>query len=289
MKGNFYEWKFVFNFASTDKINYNKSNINLKEGNIVNKEISFDVILAEATKLPTVRIDRAEFLKSALSKYFDKDTVNKAISENPAYAGISVDKIKKIARACIDYETTKVTLLSAAAGVPGGFAMFGTVPADLTQYFAHVLRILQKLIYLYGWQELFDENGQMDDGTKNLLTLFVGIMFGVNGTVGVIAKISEAAAQKAAKNFAQKALAKEVTQLTVQKVVTNLGVKITKDGVLKASSKFIPLIGAVASGGVTYVTYRPMAIKLQKHLSKMKLADPEFVKQHYGNEERTQK
>ena len=156
--------------------------------------------------------------------------------------------------------------------------MLGSVPADLVQYFGHVLRIAQKLIYLYGWQELFDESGQMDDGTANLLTLFIGVMFGVNGAASAIVKISEAAAQKAAKSLAQKALTKGVVYPVVKKVATALGVKMTKDIFAKSVSKVIPIIGGVASGTVTYVTYKPMAKKLRDHLATLKLADAEFYK-----------
>lgn len=66
--------------------------------------------------------------------------------------------------------------------------MIGTIPADLTQYFGHVLRILQKLIYLYGWEELSSMDGNIDDETTNILTLFVGVMFGVNGAATTITK-----------------------------------------------------------------------------------------------------
>ena len=68
----------------------------------MSKEINFDIVLAEATKLPIVRIDREEFLRTSLSKYFDADTVNTAISKSPAYAGIRVNEIAKIAKSCID-------------------------------------------------------------------------------------------------------------------------------------------------------------------------------------------
>lgn len=244
----------------------------------MSKQINFGVVLRESAALPMVRIDREVFLKTALASHFDENTVNKAISVNPAYAGITIDEIKKIADACINYETTKVTALSFATGIPGGFAMIGTVPADLVQYLAHVLRIAQKLIYLYGWQELFDESGQMDDGTANLLTLFVGVMFGVNGAAGAIVKISEAAAQKATKSLAQKALTKGVIYPIVKKVATALGVKMTKEVFAKGVSKFIPIIGGVASGTVTYATYKPMAKKLRDHLSALRLADAEFYK-----------
>lgn len=244
----------------------------------MSEQVNFGLVLKESAGLPMVRIDREGFLKTALSPHFDEETVNRAISVNPAYAGITTDEIKKIARNCINYETTKVTSLSFAAGVPGGFAMIGAVPADLVQYFGHVLRIAQKLIYLYGWQELFDESGQMDDGTANLLTLFIGVMFGVNGAASAIVKISEAAAQKAAKSLAQKALTKGIVYPIVKKVATALGVKMTKDIFAKSVSKIIPVIGGVASGAVTYATYKPMAKKLRDHLATLKLADAEFYK-----------
>ena len=242
----------------------------------MSKEINFDIVLAEATKLPIVRIDREEFLRTSLSKYFDADTVNTAISKSPAYARIRVNEIAKIAKSCIDHETTKVTLLSAAAGVPGGLAMIGTVPADLVQYFAHVIRILQKLIYLYGWQKLFDENGQMDDETKNLLTLFVGIMFGVNSAVGAIAKISDTVAKNIAKNLAKQPLTKGFLYPIVKQVAKYIGVQMTKEIFTKGVAKIVPLIGGLVSGTLTYATYKPMAIRLQKHLSEMNIADPDF-------------
>ena len=246
----------------------------------MSEKIEFGLILKESASLPLVRIDRSNFLKTSLSPYYDENTVKKAIQYNPAYAGITSEEIKRIAKDCINYETNKVTAISAVAGIPGGIAMIGTVPADLIQYFGHVLRITQKLIYLYGWQELFDENGQIDDGTANLLTLFIGVMFGVNGATGAIAKISETAAQKAANSLAQKALTKGVVYPIVKKVGTALGVRITKDVFAKSVSKVIPIIGGLTSGTVTYFTYKPLAKELRNHLAKLKLADVEFYKKN---------
>lgn len=41
---------------------------------------------------------------------------------------------------------------------------------------------------------------------------------------------------------------------------------MTKDIFAKGVSKIIPFTGGVASGELTYATYKPMAIKLKKHL-----------------------
>lgn len=237
---------------------------------------TFELVLATASSLPMVHIDRKKFLFKELIKFCPKEQVDIAIENNPAYAGIELSIIDKIDKSCINYETNKVTTISFVSGIPGGFTMFATIPADITQYFAHILRILQKLIYLYGWEEILPEDGKIDDDTSNMLTLFVGVMFGVNGAASTITKISASAAQKASKDIAAKALTKGTIYPIVKKIAQVLGVKMTKDIFAKGVSKVIPIVGGVASGGLTYVTYKPMAYKLKKHLATLKWCDVNY-------------
>lgn len=241
-------------------------------------KVSFDMVLSSSTKLPMVRINREDFLRKELSKHYSQEIIDQAVWNNPAYAGIAVNEIDDIAKSCIRYETLKVSSVSFAAGLPGGVAMAGTIPADLAQYFGHILRILQKLIYLYGWSELFDGDGDIDDETASLLTLFVGIMFGVSGAGAAITKISATAAEQVSKSIAQKALTKGAIYPIVKKIAQALGVKMTKDVFAKSVSKAVPIVGGVASGGLTYATYKPMAKKLKKHLSGLELADVDYYR-----------
>lgn len=244
----------------------------------MSKTVDYELVLGKAAALPMVRIDREEFLRSALKNYFPAHVIEQAVSHNPAYAGISADEMKKIAKECIRYETTKVTAISFAAGLPGGMAMFGTIPADMIQYFGHIIRIVQKLAYLYGWDDFCLEEGGMDDGTANLLTLFIGIMFGVNGAAGAVVKISEAAAQKTAKSLAQKALTKGMIYPIVKKTAQILGIRMTKDIFAKGVSKAIPIIGGFASGTLTFFAFKPMAKKLRDHLAGLSCADASHYK-----------
>ena len=241
-----------------------------------NDNNTFELALVTASSLPMVHIDRKKFLYKELIKVCPKEQVEIAIQHNPAYAGIDLSKVSKIAEDCIKYETKKVSLISFTAGIPGGFAMAGTIPADMTQYFGHILRILQKLIYLYGWEEILQEDGKLDDETANLLTLFFGVMFGVNGAAGAITKISTSAAKKASKDIASKALTKGTIYPIVKKIAQILGVKMTKDIFAKGISKVIPVIGGVASGGLTYATYKPMANRLKKYLETLKWCDVNY-------------
>lgn len=250
----------------------------------ITKKVDFEQLLASAVKTPMVHINREDFLRKELQKYCDENVIDEAIKYNPAYAGISSKLIDKIADGCINFETTKVSSISFLAGIPGGWAMVGTIPADLIQYYAHVLRILQQLSYLYGWQELIGEDGEMDDETNHILILFTGVMFGVNGAIAAVNKISEQMAARAVRVIPQKALTKGLIYPIVKKVATILGFKMTKDVFAKGIGKIIPIIGGVVSGGLTFATYMPMAKKLKNYLSGLKPADVEYYQDLKQNE-----
>lgn len=251
--------------------------------NKVSKKFDFTTVVNEAVRFPGVRIDRSEFLRKELAKYYDEETIQMAIDKSPAKAGISVEVLKPISEACIKYETNKVTTLSAVAGIPGGLAMFGTVPADVIQYFAHIIRILQKLIYLYGWQEINTNDDDLNDETMNELTLFMGVMFGVNAANATIGKLAQSAAAKAEKSLVNKALTKGTIYPIVKKVASILGVKMNKDIFAKGVGKIIPGLGAVLSGGLTYATYRPLAIRLRDYLETLPTSDINFTEEEVND------
>jgi hypothetical protein len=251
----------------------------MSEQSNVNESNIFEMVLHSAMKFPGIKVSRSSFLRKELSKYFDEDVVEKAIKTNPAQAGISNGNLEQLAKACINYETTKVTAISAAAGIPGGLAMVGTVPADLAQFFGHIIRVLQKLIYLYGWQELFhDEDDGLDDATSNQLTLFIGVMFGVNAANAAISKIAMMAAKQAEKTLIKKALSKGTIFPIVKAVARLIGVKMTKQLFARGVGKIIPVVGAVVSGGITFIGFKPMANRLQKHLITLPLSSVDYYK-----------
>lgn len=224
-------------------------------------EVTPEDILIQAVKIPGVKVQRSESLYKELIKYYSEEQVLKAIKDNPASAGILRSKITEIADQMIDYETNKVSAISFAAGLPGGAAMAATIPADVAQYFGFMLRVMQKLAYLYGFSD-FELNGEnISDETMNQLLIFLGVMFGVNGANQGVKIIAETASKKVSKSLAQKVLTKTTLYPIVKKVATTLGFKMTKDISAKGVSKIVPIVGGIVSGGLTYVTFKPCAIK----------------------------
>ncbi|MFF5335142.1 hypothetical protein [Streptomyces sp. NPDC013181] len=239
-----------------------------------NGESRFSALLAAAAKLPGVRIDREAYLRTALRRHCSEEDIRRATEETPAAAGIPLDVLERVANESIRYETAKVSAISAATGLPGVLALPATVPADLAQYVGHMLRVSQKLAYLYSWPDLFSGEDDLDDETRSMLTLFFGVMAGTQVANDAVGKVAAAMAEHVAKQLPKKALTQGVVYPVVKKVAGYLGVEMTKQTFAKSASKAIPVVGAVVSGGFTFATFLPMAKRLKKHLSGLEIALP---------------
>ncbi|WP_210418262.1 hypothetical protein [Ruania zhangjianzhongii] len=122
--------------------------------------------------------------------------------------------------------------------------MLGTVSADLAQYIGHLLRIAQKLAYIYSWPDLFADAGEeLDEATEGILTLFVGVMVGVQFAQGGVSKVSTMIASQVVKKLPQRALTKGALYSIVKKVAGLLGVSMTKKLFASGVAKAIPVVG----------------------------------------------
>ncbi len=240
------------------------------------RNIQAEDIIMHAVNLPIVRVNRTKFLRKELVKYYSEETVQLAIDNNPAYAGIERNRINDIAKQVINYETNKVTAISFAAGLPGGIAMAATVPADIAQYFAFMIRVMQKLAYLYGFEEFELNEENVSDQTMNQILIFLGVMFGVQGANAGVKKIAMAASSKVSKALAQKALTKGTIYPVVKKIAQAIGIKMTKQIFADSVAKAVPIIGGVITGGLSYASFKPCAIKLKKSFMELPLSDPKF-------------
>ena len=224
--------------------------------------------LAKVVRVPGVRVNREEFLRQELRKlHMSDDAIERAIDSNPLLAGVALTEIDRLAEDAISYETNKSAAISFVAGIPGGFAMLGTIPADLMQYYAHALRIMQKLAYLYGWSELIPEDRDTDDDTIGVLAVFFGVMLGVGGAAQSLTAFARVAAKTAYQNHATKRALMSITWYPVVKHSLRLiGINITKSTAAKGFSKIVPIIGGFVSSGLTFMALQSQSALLKGHL-----------------------
>lgn len=221
--------------------------------------------MSMAIAIPFVKVNREEFLKKELTPFCTPEQIQIAISETPIKV-LTAEQIYKIANGCIKYHLTLVCSVSALAGLPGGWGMAGTIPADIAQFYAHVFALTQKMLYIYGWPDLQDEDGKLTDGAAQVLTLFTGVMMGSQVASEALKQLANAFAKQVAVRLPKQALTKYAIYNISKQVAKWIGIKLTKDSFSKGVSKVIPLIGAPISAGLTYWTFKPMANKLKKYL-----------------------
>ena len=216
-------------------------------------------VLHAALAVPGVKVNREDFLRSTLKSIADEEQIEQAIKTRPALAGIDIAKIDGRANVLIRRHVARASGISFATGIPGGFAMLGTIPADLAQYFYHLTVMAQELAYLYGWPNLL-HGDELDEIAQADITMFIGAMMGVG------------AAKQGLQQLSTRAVAHHASSMLAKRVGRYIGVKITKDTFTRGFAKAIPLLGGFIGAGMTASTMLPMARRLRQDLAQLDYA-----------------
>lgn len=243
-----------------------------------NGEIDIEDVIIKGLRIPGIKIKREEFLRKELFKRYPQEVIDIAVAESPMKAKIPVKEIDKIADDIIKFERNCVSGISAALGVPGGWAMVATIPADIAQYYGYLLRATQKLLYLYGFPEIDteEEGNKFDDGTMNTLIICFGVMYGTAGANNALKAMAKALGVGVEKQLLKKALTKGTIYPIVKSVAKWFGVKMTKEVFAGFFKKAIPVVGGILGGGITYLSFKPCCDKLKKSLQNTILSNPHY-------------
>jgi hypothetical protein len=219
-------------------------------------------LLGTVMNLPGVKVNRRDFLSKELQYYCDQKQIEQALECGTAKADIQLDVLDKLAKGVIKFHSGLAIGGSFIAGLPGGLALLGTVPADLAQFYYHALQIAQKLAYIYGWQDV-------DEATDEFLaemTILIGVMYGISQAHAALKILSEILAKEAAKRIPRIALTKTAIYPIVKKIASWLGIKMTKPLFGQTVAKIIPVVGGGVNAIISAVTIIPMANRLKSSL-----------------------
>ncbi|NTQ10790.1 EcsC family protein [Enterococcus faecium] len=222
-------------------------------------------VVNESLKLPVVKVNRSEFL---VKVFGDKvEDINQLIEEGPQ-AFLSIEDLDRAANNRIYSIVAQSSTLSFATGLPGGLAMAATISADITQFYGYSLKLAQEISYIYGYEDIWNQQGELTEEAKETLILYLGIMLGVSTASSAVRVLSGKLSVQALKKIPQKALTKTIYYPVIKKVLAVFGTKLTKATFAKGVSKVVPVVGGVVSGGLNYFSMKPMATKLKNELRK---------------------
>ncbi|MEE0914795.1 MAG: SHOCT domain-containing protein [Ruminococcus sp.] len=231
------------------------------------KSVDLTSVITTAIQIPGVKVSRESFLRGQFSD-LEPETISLIIEKGPVVAGCDKKILKKKAQRIIKECTAISTSASFAAGLPGGFAMVATIPADMIQFYGVALRMAQQLVYLYGEEDMWCEGTPDQEKITNQLILYCGVMLGATGAAQTVRVMSSALAKQALKKLPQKALTKTFYYPVIKSILKFFGVQVTKSTFAKGVSKAIPVVGGVVSGGLTLASMLPMGNRLVDALEK---------------------
>lgn len=222
-------------------------------------------------KMPGAKVNREDFLHKAF-KGLPPQAMGQLIARGPG-AVITPDAIDRKANKIINAHTRGVTAISTAAGIPGGIGMLAAIPADLANYYYHIVLVGQKLGYLYGYPDMLDEQENLTDHGITTLTAFIGVMSKVTAAQELIRSIaleaSRRISEETATKIAGKLLSKQIISQMTETVAHKMGTHITAKSGGRALTKAIPFVSGIICGALTYSTFRPAALRLKKTLQSL--------------------
>lgn len=224
--------------------------------------------LVHAAAFPGIRIDRAQFLSEALKKQCPTRNAWAAVGSTPAQAGFTVAEIEAAANRVIREETVSLTATSAVTSIPKGWFILMTLPVDIAQYYAHMLRLVQKLYYLYGGAELQFQNGRPTEDTAERLMEMIGVMYGETGAQETIGTITSAVSSRFESKTNGRIRSKIRSLPPVQSATTYINQKIpVTKAITSAKKSVIPYGKMLATGVVSFAAFRDMAKRLKIYLT----------------------
>jgi hypothetical protein len=215
--------------------------------------------IGAVAQVPIVRVDREAFLR----KHFADSPHLEIVLERGPHAVYSTESLRTKAGSIIKSSATRTSAASFATGLPGNpVVMVAAGGADVAQYFGFAINLGQQIAYLFGEDELFVDGGGLSEAAQIRVIAYLGAMFGAAGAAGLVSQTSRVMGQNLGNKVAAQALTKTAWYPLVKKVGALVGRQVTKKTVEKTITKAVPVVGGIVSGGLTYVTFRPMGHRL---------------------------
>ena len=246
--------------------------------------IHLEDFINKAFQLPGIQINREAFLRKEFELYYDSDFIKEAIGQTPMMAGISLEEINKIADDIITYESKHGSSVSAALTIPGGISAFATLPMDVMQSFAFLLRCAQKLMYLYGLPQIKFEKNQLHPISMHILVLSFGVMYDLKDASIALKAMCSIIYKNKNQQIIYESLIKGKIVLIVKEIEIWFEKRMAKELLGNLFEKALPVFGAIVGGGITYLSFNKHCSKLKNVLKDTKLSNIKYVESQKENE-----
>ncbi len=272
---------------------------------MASEELTFNLLM-NLGQSPPVRVGRRKYLEAAFK---GREGLDAILEKGPLAAGIPLEEIDRLAWNMVRLEAGRSAGLSFLTGLPGGgLGLAAGLTADVVQYYGVGLIILQKMLYLYNYdQDVFSEGLEQEEGRLELFTACALAMFADELSLRIAADAAhkgvpeltpEAARETAWKGANKKAVSQINDKLSAKGIPNFVKGKLVRKATGEMAEKLsariagklvrvVPVIGGVVSGALTLNSMVPAGRRLRKYVRTTYLettGGPEKMKQRDGSD-----
>ena len=208
------------------------------------------------------RVDRNEWLYKTLAPFVSQEELTRINHLRPEDL-ISPEIIDKLASEVVNQHTTQSSFLSAGFTVLGRNALCLATSCDVINFWVHQIRLVQKLAYLYGWDNFYTD-GTATQETLARLTAMIGYGMEVYGMKKVLLSathdLSPLVSDKL--NLKMHFTSKNEGMKLVAQHLSIGGKTLFATLVARRSS----LVGAVLAGTINLLIYKRIARRIKEIL-----------------------
>lgn len=156
-------------------------------------------MIGSVAKLPVIRVDREAFLRQ---QFADSEYLDEILEHGPQHV-YTAESLRRKADGVIKKSTNQTTLAACVAGIPGGPAAVAAGGADVAQYFGFAINLAQKIAYLFGEDDLFTDESELNEGAKVRVLAYLGVMLGASGSAMLVGKLAREVGKNMGKKITQ--------------------------------------------------------------------------------------
>lgn len=224
----------------------------------------WDSIMKATLLLPFAKIGRSSYLHSLLKNHLAPDDIQRALATAPTKV-MGVKNISKLAQKEARKNVWYATLFSFITAIPTNWLMWPAIVIDLLQFQINVFLISQKLLFLYGKNDIENET-QINEKANRLMLIVSTIMIGKQKLSRVAKSAAGMVGKQIVERYGTRLLSKFIVFNTLRQIAKWMGISLTKTMLVDGINMLIPIICAAISALVSYALISPMAKKLQSHL-----------------------
>lgn len=207
------------------------------------------------------QVNRVEWLTDTLYPFLSITELEQLATE-PPHRFLSVKVLNHIANQEIRRHTELLAMGSAGSSLTGCIATWVGIPTELAQYSVNLVLLIQKLAYLYGWNDFYSY-GAVTAETKARITFMMGSMLGI--------READALLRNACRSYQGQVSITPMPYVgdrsPIDKVIVEISKRLlvlsAKGGITAWIGCKAPLIGVTLGASTSYLLVKPSLVRLK--------------------------